>query len=131
MSSKLVLSSLTLLAGISAASVIMEREPTISPSIIICTGNLNTSNGCLTVPVVSAECINLTGGLSFANDELSTARIPGGLVCTFYDQFGCSSPTGEDTVVLTGGDWSFTNAPAVGGPVNFNDRASSFTCSPL
>ncbi|PFH51680.1 hypothetical protein AMATHDRAFT_46857 [Amanita thiersii Skay4041] len=131
MSFKFILSALSLLAGVSAASVIVDREPTISPSVFICTGSLNPPNGCLTVPVVSDECINLTGGLSFANDELSTARIPGGLVCTFYDQFGCNSPTGEDAVVLTGGDWSFFNVPAVGGPVNFNDRPSSFTCSPI
>ncbi|PFH51679.1 hypothetical protein AMATHDRAFT_2785 [Amanita thiersii Skay4041] len=131
MSFKLVLSALILLAGISAASVIVERKPTVSPSIIICTGSLSPPSGCLTVPVVSGECVNLTGGLSFANDELSTARIPGGFVCTFYDQFGCSSPTGEDAVVLTGGDWSFFRVPGVGGTVDFNDKASSFTCSPI
>ncbi|PPQ97339.1 hypothetical protein CVT26_006573 [Gymnopilus dilepis] len=71
-------------------------------------------------------------GLAFLNKEVSSAVIPDGFVCTFFEQFGCESALrGGDTTVLTGGTWTFTSVPGLATNVNFNDLASSFQCSPL
>ncbi|KAJ7436412.1 hypothetical protein FB451DRAFT_1417460 [Mycena latifolia] len=55
--------------------------PDASVSIVVCT---SVGTGCVTLPVVSDSCLNLTGGLSFLNKEISTAQIPGGFICTFF-----------------------------------------------
>ncbi|KAE9404271.1 hypothetical protein BT96DRAFT_935829 [Gymnopus androsaceus JB14] len=89
--------------------------------------------GCVVIPVVSDECTNFTGGLSFLNDEVSFVNVPPGFVCTFYEDSGCLSagPNAHDVAVLTGGTWNMANAPGLSGPQNFNDLTSSFTCSPV
>ncbi|KAJ6470436.1 hypothetical protein C8R45DRAFT_875215, partial [Mycena sanguinolenta] len=104
-----------------------------SATIEVCTGSLNPASGCVTVPVVSDSCVNLTGGLSFLNKEISSALIPNGFICT---DFACiSSGTGNSAtnseVVLQGGSWNFFSVPGLSGTENFNDLTSSFTCSPL
>lgn len=55
-----------------------------SPTITVCSGSISPQNGCVTTPVVSEACINLTGGLSFLNKEISNVEVPGGFVCTFF-----------------------------------------------
>lgn len=52
-----------------------------SVTIEICS---SVNSGCVDLPVVSDSCVNLTGGLSFLNKEISFATIPGGLICTFF-----------------------------------------------
>ncbi|KAJ7463999.1 hypothetical protein FB451DRAFT_1492067 [Mycena latifolia] len=52
-----------------------------SATIQVCS-SVNT--GCVDLPVVSASCINLDGGLSFVNKEISFTTIPGGFICTFF-----------------------------------------------
>ncbi|KAJ6529805.1 hypothetical protein B0H19DRAFT_1274193 [Mycena capillaripes] len=105
-----------------------------SVTITICSGG--PSVGCVTVPVVSDSCVNLTGGLSFLNKEITTAVIPGGFICTFFQDFGCiatgtgNAPTNSE-VVLQQGTWNFFSVPGLSGTTNFNDLTSSFTCSPI
>ncbi|PPQ87406.1 hypothetical protein CVT25_008125 [Psilocybe cyanescens] len=100
------------------------------PTVEVCTGNVGT--GCVTIPVVSDSCVNFTGGLSFLNKESSAVVVPGGFVCTFFADAGCLSLKGGSQVILQGGTWSFANpVPGTGGNVNFNDQASSFSCSPV
>ncbi|KAJ7784024.1 hypothetical protein B0H14DRAFT_2474120 [Mycena olivaceomarginata] len=87
-------------------------------------------------PTVSDTCVNLTGGLSFLNKEISTATVPGGFVCTFFQDFGCTrlgtGNAGTDSqVFLTQGTWNFFSVPGLSGITNFNDLTSSFSCSPL
>ncbi|KAJ7342560.1 hypothetical protein DFH08DRAFT_703980, partial [Mycena albidolilacea] len=91
---------------------------------------------CAPVPTVSDTCVNLTGGLSFLNKEISTATLPSGFVCTFFQDFGCTaSGTGnagtDSQVVLTQGTWNFFSVSGLSGITNFNDLTSSFSCSPL
>ncbi|KAJ6540511.1 hypothetical protein B0H19DRAFT_1313190 [Mycena capillaripes] len=105
-----------------------------SPTITVCSGGPGV--GCVTVPVISASCINLTGGLSFLDKEITTAVVPGGFICTFFQDFGCiATGTGnaasDSEVVLQEGTWNFFSVPGLSGTTNFNDLTSSFTCSPL
>ncbi|KAJ7691488.1 hypothetical protein B0H16DRAFT_1486755 [Mycena metata] len=92
-----------------AAAAPATPSPEASVTIEICSGSCPT--GGVTVPVVSDACINLTGGLSFLNKEISSAVVPGGFVCTFFQDFGCiatgtgNAPT-DSEAVLTGGTWS-------------------------
>ncbi|KAF8205344.1 hypothetical protein K438DRAFT_1715736 [Mycena galopus ATCC 62051] len=108
----------------------------VSPSVEVCTGSANPANGCVTITVVSGDCQDLDGGLSFLNKEISNAVIPGGLVCTFFEDFGCTaSGTGnsgtDSEVVLTEGTWDFFDVPGLSGTEDFNDLTSSFSCSPI
>ncbi|KDR76688.1 hypothetical protein GALMADRAFT_36080, partial [Galerina marginata CBS 339.88] len=101
-----------------------------SPNVEVCTGNVGT--GCVTIPVSSDSCINFTGGLSFLDKEVSSAVIPPGFVCTFLSDFGClSAQGGGGQVVLQGGTWNFASVPGTSSTVNFNDKSSSFICTPV
>ncbi|PPR03486.1 hypothetical protein CVT26_007892 [Gymnopilus dilepis] len=114
--------------GAPAASELEARKESLSPGTQVCTGNINS--GCVTVPISSDSCINFTGGLSFLNKEVTTAEIPDGFVCTFFEQFGCESTQGgKDTTVLQGGTWDFFEVPGPAGTVDFNDLSSYFLCS--
>lgn len=57
----------------------------VSVAITVCTGSLIPPQGCIDIPVVSDACINFTGGLTFFNKEVSSAKVPGGFVCTFFE----------------------------------------------
>ncbi|KAJ7137516.1 hypothetical protein C8R43DRAFT_1132115 [Mycena crocata] len=107
--------------------------PLASATITVCSGTISPPRGCVTIPVVSQSCISLTGGLSFLNKEISNASVPGGFVCTFYEDFGCSNDggNGHDEAVLTGGTWNMAYVQGIAGSQNFNDLTSSITCSPL
>ncbi|KAJ7366107.1 hypothetical protein DFH08DRAFT_679562 [Mycena albidolilacea] len=103
-------------------------------TVTVCTGAIGV--GCAAVPTVSETCVNLTGGLSFLNKEISFATVPGGFVCTFFQDFGCTASgvvnAGTDSqIFLTAGTWRMSTAPGLSGPTNFNDLTSSFTCSPI
>ncbi|KAJ3721138.1 hypothetical protein F5878DRAFT_582842 [Lentinula raphanica] len=101
-------------------------------TITVCTGAGNPPQGCVTIPVVSDECTDFTGGLSFLNKEVTIVEVPDGFVCTFYEAFGCfGTQNTQDAVVLTSGTWDMSSVPGIASTVNFNDMASSFTCSPL
>ncbi|KIK54477.1 hypothetical protein GYMLUDRAFT_63085 [Collybiopsis luxurians FD-317 M1] len=115
-----------------AFAAVASAAPLIPATVTACTGSINPPNGCVTIPVVSDSCINFTGGLSFLNKEVSNVQVPGGFICSFYEDFGClGDQNSDDVVVLTGGTWSMFNVQGVKGPLNFNDLASSFTCSPI
>ncbi|KAF8149349.1 hypothetical protein B0H34DRAFT_182551 [Crassisporium funariophilum] len=124
-----------ILATASAApSGLEDRDTThtnVSPSISIC--STITGASCVTVPIVSDTCKDLNGGLSFWNDDSSTVTVPGGMVCTLFDNFGCltGGPNSDDVAVLIGRvqQWVLNNVPGRFGNINFDNRASSFTCS--
>ncbi|KAJ7110407.1 hypothetical protein C8R44DRAFT_883564 [Mycena epipterygia] len=130
--------SLALVALVSLASATPVQQPGIDASVTVevCTGAVNPPSGCVNVPVVSDSCVNLTGGLTFLNKEISSAVVSGGFICTFFQDFGCiSSGTGnnptDSEVDLQEGQWNFAAVPGHAGTVNFNDLTSSFSCSPL
>ncbi|KAJ3727427.1 hypothetical protein C8R42DRAFT_716888 [Lentinula raphanica] len=101
-------------------------------TITACSGSLNPPNGCVTIPVVSDECTNFTGGLSFLNKEVSNVQVPDGFVCSFYEDFGClGSQNAHNVVVLTGGNWDMASVPGIASTQDFNDLTSSFSCSPV
>ncbi|KAJ7290521.1 hypothetical protein C8J57DRAFT_1611450 [Mycena rebaudengoi] len=121
--------SLIFFASIAATlALAVGPTPDVGTTVTLCTDG-NGVSGCVNIPVNSDTCRSLTGGLSFLNDEVSTAKIPAGFVCTFFDAAGCVSNTDTDVVFLQGGSWSFFAVPGISGTVDFNDRTSSFTCS--
>ncbi|KAF9013796.1 hypothetical protein BDZ89DRAFT_1046636 [Hymenopellis radicata] len=102
--------------------------PLTSPTATICSGSLDPPSGCEDIPVASADCINLVGGLSFFNKEISNATVPNEFVCAFYEAFGCLAMDGFDVAVLTSGAWDFSLVNGTDGEKNFNDLTSSFCC---
>ncbi|KAJ3566281.1 hypothetical protein NP233_g7098 [Leucocoprinus birnbaumii] len=117
-----------------ASHAVEERAAEAGVNIQLCL-SVNFGN-CITVPAVTGSCVNLVGGLAGWNDDVSGVQIPLGFVCTFYDNFSCLSSGASDngdSVTLQGGNWpSFFSVPGDNGVnVNWNDRTSSFLCTPL
>ncbi|KAJ7366103.1 hypothetical protein DFH08DRAFT_1071726 [Mycena albidolilacea] len=132
-SKALLASTLAALASFAAATPIGPSTDT-EATVTVCSDGVAVR--CLLVPIVSDTCVNLTGGLSFLNKEISTAAVATGFVCTFSQDFSCTASgvvnAGTDSqVFLTGGIWHFNNVPGLSGPTNFNDLTSSFSCSPI
>ncbi|KAF8205297.1 hypothetical protein K438DRAFT_1964374 [Mycena galopus ATCC 62051] len=130
-----IATTLVVLFSVASATSV---KPTadVSPSIEVCTGSVNPPSGCVNITVVSSDCRNLAGRLSFLNKEISTAVVPDGLVCTFFQDFNCTaSGTGnagtDSEVVLQGGTWDLSEAPGLSGSEDFSDLTSSFACSPI
>ncbi|KAJ7366108.1 hypothetical protein DFH08DRAFT_929124 [Mycena albidolilacea] len=103
-------------------------------TLTVCSGGIGV--GCADVSTVSDTCINLTGWLAFLNKDISTATVPGGFVCTFFQEFNCTASgvvnAGTNSqVLLLQGTWDLSNVPGLSGPTNFNDLTSSLSCSPL
>ncbi|KAJ7279407.1 hypothetical protein C8J57DRAFT_1570060 [Mycena rebaudengoi] len=122
--------SLILFASIAAASALaVGPTPDVGSTMTVCSGAINPPQGCVKIPINSDTCISFIKGLSFLNDEVSSAIVPPGFVCTFYDAVGCISSNDSDVVLLQGGTWNFFSVPGIFGNVNFNDRASSCSCS--
>ncbi|KAJ7897683.1 hypothetical protein B0H14DRAFT_2676519 [Mycena olivaceomarginata] len=120
-SKALLVSTLAVLASIAAATPVGPVTVRTPVTVTVCSGGPGV--GCAPVPTVSDTCVNLTGGLSFLNKEISTATVPGGFVCTFFQT--------DSQVFLTQGTWNFFSVPGLSGITNFNDLTSSFSCSPL
>ncbi|KAJ3563192.1 hypothetical protein NP233_g9098 [Leucocoprinus birnbaumii] len=117
-----------------ASHAVEERAAEAGVNIQLCL-SVNFGN-CITVPAVSGSCVNLVSGLAGWNDDVSGVQIPLGFVCTFYDNFSClssGSSDNGDSVTLQGGNWpSFVSIPGDNGVnVNFDNRVSSFLCTPL
>ncbi|KAJ7640036.1 hypothetical protein DFH06DRAFT_1216425 [Mycena polygramma] len=126
-----MLSAKFVLTALALASMSM-AAPLATPTVTLCTASLGV--GCVGVPVGTNECVNFEEGLTFLNKEVSAAEIPDGFVCTFFEDFGCTSAGGfggPDVVVLTGGDWNMFSVPGITGTEDFNDLTSSISCSPL
>ncbi|KAJ6527653.1 hypothetical protein B0H19DRAFT_1275023 [Mycena capillaripes] len=104
-----------------------------SPSITACSGTINPPDGCASISVISAICINLTGNLSSLHKAVSWAQVPDGFVCTFFQHRDCSNGgvNAHDVAVLEGGTWDMSDLQGIGGRHNFNDQTSSISCSPL
>ncbi|KAJ7255820.1 hypothetical protein B0H12DRAFT_1112963 [Mycena haematopus] len=134
-SKALFASALVALLSFASATPVKPSQD-VPASIEVCTGASNPPSGCVTIPVVSDDCVNLTGGFSFLNKEISTAVVPDGFICSFFQDFGCTaSGTGnagtDSEVDLQGGTWDFFEVPGLSGTEDFNDLTSSFTCSPI
>ncbi|KAJ7689416.1 hypothetical protein B0H17DRAFT_1331757 [Mycena rosella] len=101
--------------------------PLTPATITVCSGSISPQNGCLTISVVSDSCVNLTGGLSFLNKEISWAQI------RVVSDFGClnGGVNGHDVALLTGGTWDMFDVHGIAASQNFNDLTSSITCSPI
>ncbi|KAJ7797010.1 hypothetical protein B0H14DRAFT_3887299 [Mycena olivaceomarginata] len=131
-SKALLASTLAALASIAAATPVGPVTETPA-TVTVCSGGVGV--GCANIPIGSG-CINLDHGLSFLNKEISTAVVPGGIICTFSQDFGCTASgvvnAGTDSqVLLSQGTWNFFSVPGLSGPTNFNDLTSSFDCSPI
>ncbi|KAJ7589876.1 hypothetical protein C8J56DRAFT_1025200 [Mycena floridula] len=136
LSAKFILAAFSTFVAVSAApgaEALGHRSEQASATITVCSGSVSPAQGCVTVPVVSDSCINLTGGLSFLNKEISGAKIPAGFVCTFFEDFGClnGGVNHHDVAVLTGGTWSLGKVQGIAGTQSFNDLTSSISCSPV
>ncbi|KAJ3552710.1 hypothetical protein NP233_g12815 [Leucocoprinus birnbaumii] len=132
-----VVAGAALAAPASDTQTIQERaaEADFTVQLVMLCFNANFI-GCVTVPVVSDLCVNLAGGLAGWNNDVSSINIPLGFVCTFYDNFNClpsGTPDNGDSVTLQGGSYSsLVSIPDDNGAnVNFDNRVSSFLCSPL
>ncbi|KAJ6470495.1 hypothetical protein C8R45DRAFT_937403 [Mycena sanguinolenta] len=55
----------------------------------VCSGIVGALTGCVTVPLVLDPCIDLIGGLSGLNKEISSAVVPHCFVCQFFQDFEC------------------------------------------
>ncbi|KAJ7585986.1 hypothetical protein C8J56DRAFT_1049717 [Mycena floridula] len=136
LSAKFILAAFSTFVAVSAApgaEALGLRSEQASATITVCSGSISPAQGCVTVPVVSDSCINLTGGLTFLNKEISSASVPAGFVCTFFEDFGClnGGVNHHDVAVLTGGTWNLAKVQGIAGTQNFNDLTSSFSCSPV
>ncbi|KAJ7585941.1 hypothetical protein C8J56DRAFT_945883 [Mycena floridula] len=94
-----------------------------SPTITLCIGSVSPPTSCITIPVVSGSCMNLSGGLSPLNKQISGVQVP--FVCTFFQDFGCVS--GRDVAVLPAGTWDMAHVGG-GGTQNFDNLTSSISC---
>ncbi|KAJ7585989.1 hypothetical protein C8J56DRAFT_889555 [Mycena floridula] len=135
LSAKFILAVLTTFVVVSAApgaEPLCLRSGQASATITVCSGSISPAQGCVTVPVVSASCINLTGGLTFLDKEISSASVPAGFL-TISRDFGClnGGVNHHDVAVLTGGTWNLAKVQGIAGTQNFNDLTSSFSCSPV
>ncbi|KIJ46861.1 hypothetical protein M422DRAFT_249604 [Sphaerobolus stellatus SS14] len=115
-----------------APSSLNARKADVSATIEVCT-DANFGGSCVTIPVVSDQCIDFTGGLAFLNEAISSAVIPDGFVCFFFEEFDCadSGSSSGDEVTLQGGTFpDFEAIQGIFGSPSFNDLASSLSCSP-
>ncbi|KAK7435114.1 hypothetical protein VKT23_019807 [Stygiomarasmius scandens] len=141
MFSKAILVALTAALGVVAspapiqAAELDARAPAASPTVKFCTA-ANFGGICINAPVVSDSCTSFTGGLTTLNEEVSSAVVPAGFICTLFSQFGCTTAdpanSDQDQVALTGGSYAnFKTLQGINGAINYNDKTSSFSCSPL
>ncbi|KAJ6470447.1 hypothetical protein C8R45DRAFT_424034 [Mycena sanguinolenta] len=117
----------------SASTAPIEPGSCPNATLEVCSGSVSAPTGCVTVPLVSDTCIDLTGGLSGLNKEISSAVVPHCFVCKFFQDFRCITSgvnNGTDSeVVLPHGIWNFSSVPlGPYGMTNFDDLTSSFAC---
>ncbi|KAF8205346.1 hypothetical protein K438DRAFT_1818969 [Mycena galopus ATCC 62051] len=105
-------------------------------TVEVCSEGGDSAIGCVIIPVVSDDCINLTGGFSGLNKEISAAVVPDCFICKFFQAFGCTTdgivdPGTDSEVDLPQGSWDFSSVPGFSGTTNFEDLTSSFACFSL
>ncbi|KAJ6540510.1 hypothetical protein B0H19DRAFT_959765 [Mycena capillaripes] len=95
-----------------------------------CSGSIDPPDGCVTIPIVSDSCINLIGGFSGLNKEISWVQVPSGFACIYFKNFGCfdDGVDENEVAVLTSGTWNMFDVPGSTGTQNFNDLTSSISC---
>ncbi|KAF7365994.1 hypothetical protein MVEN_00475900 [Mycena venus] len=114
-SKALLASTLAALVSFTVASP-AKPSPDAGTTVTACTGSFGT--GCLPVSVSFGVCTNLNDALS---GEVTSVNVPDGLICTFFEGFGCS----DAHISLQQGtyDFRFTNP-------FFDKQAHSLNCSP-
>ncbi|KAF7359805.1 hypothetical protein MVEN_00705700 [Mycena venus] len=98
------------------------------PNMTACSGSIDPAVGCVTIPIVSDSCLDLIGGFSGLNHEISWVQVPNDYACTYFQNFGCLAVEEEDHTTLTSGTWNMFDVPTVSGTQNFNDLTSSLNC---
>ena len=58
--------------------------PQAAAQITLCSA-VNFQGTCIPVSVVADDCVNLDGGLTILNKELSSVKVPGGMICTLFE----------------------------------------------
>ncbi|PPQ67910.1 hypothetical protein CVT24_003173 [Panaeolus cyanescens] len=130
---------LQLSLGLLALCALAQAAPAADPaaqmaptSIMICNGANYIS--CLSIPYTSPVCVNLTGGLGIFNKEISSVQVPAGFTCTFFSSFSCTTNglNGDFAILLGGTGYNtLTSVMGLSSTVNFDNKASSYLCSPL
>ena len=82
-SARLVITALATVFAVALAVPTTELETRVDPELIACT-DINFGGICITIPLVTDDCIDLTGSLSVLEKRISSAIIPEGVVCTFF-----------------------------------------------
>ncbi|KAJ6470421.1 hypothetical protein C8R45DRAFT_1166031 [Mycena sanguinolenta] len=118
----------------SALATPIEPDDYRNATLEVCSGSVTPPTGCVTIPLVSDSCIDLMGGFSGLDKEISSAVVPDCFSCRFFQDFGCSTsgvPNAgtESEIVLPYGIWNFSSVPGPSGTTNFDNLTSSFTCS--
>ncbi|KAJ7585982.1 hypothetical protein C8J56DRAFT_112857 [Mycena floridula] len=134
LSAKFILAAFSTFVAVPAApgaEALGVRSEQNVPTMTVCSGSINPRLGCVDIVVASDNCINLTGGLTFLNKEISSASVPAGFACTLFEDFFCHNGgvIHHDVAVLTGGTWNLTNVQGIAGTQNFNDLTTSLSCS--
>ena len=83
-SAHFVITTLAAVLAVASAVPTIELEARASSQIEACT-DINFGGTCITIPISSDSCIDLTGGFSILNGQISSAVVPGGFVCTFFE----------------------------------------------
>jgi hypothetical protein len=118
----------------------------------MCTDSHKPQSGCVDLSAVADTCTDFTGYFSFLDKAVSSAQVPPGLVCTFFESvitfqgvvdrnnltylrrdLDCRNGgvNDHDVAVLTGGTWDMSHVQGIAGTQNFNDLTSSISCSPV
>ncbi|THU83844.1 hypothetical protein K435DRAFT_971420 [Dendrothele bispora CBS 962.96] len=103
----------------------------INKTITLCTA-LNFDGTCVDVP--ASDCVNLVGGLTGLNKEVSSAVVPERTNCTLFSNFGClqMNPPDDDHDKISLPTGSYPNFFEItvqeAEPRDFNDMTSSFVC---
>ncbi|TFK37187.1 hypothetical protein BDQ12DRAFT_685476 [Crucibulum laeve] len=106
----------------------MNKE--LDTGLTVCSGTLHPATGCVNFFFNGESCVNFTGGLAFLYKQVSSASVGPNIICTFYKSLGCN-PSGSDSdmAVLSSGEYGFSSVPGLNGTIDFDNMASSYSCS--
>ncbi|KAF5354482.1 hypothetical protein D9758_012421 [Tetrapyrgos nigripes] len=106
--------------------------------LTVCTA-IDFDGNCADIPAEDdlIDCLDLVGGFTGLNKEISSAVVPEGFDCNFFSNFACTlsqtSPLHSKLSLSSGSFSDFLNisdtiAGGVRGTRDFNDRTSSIKC---
>ncbi|KAK7435117.1 hypothetical protein VKT23_019810 [Stygiomarasmius scandens] len=126
-------SALLLLMAANSVTYAQSPNENTFKNLTLCTG-VDFGGTCIDVPAFG--CVNLVGGLTVLNNEISSAVVPARINCTLFSAFGCLTVNSADSgavgqITLPSGSYpNFFEITVDGEPgsVAFNDETSSFVC---